>query len=130
MPTRSKVFRVMIGSPSDLAEERLAATAAVNEWNAQHADAEGTVLLPVRWETHAMPASGVRPNRRSTISLLIVVMFSSVCSGLSLALLPEWRHPEQSRRSTASSRLANLRCCISPNGKLRKTRPIPHRRRG
>ncbi len=61
MPTQSKVYRVMIGSPSDLAEERLAATAAVNEWNAQHADAEGAVLLPVMWETHAMPTSGVRP---------------------------------------------------------------------
>jgi hypothetical protein len=61
MPTQSKVYRVMIGSPSDLAEERLAATAAVNEWNAQHADAEGAVLLPVMWETHATPASGVRP---------------------------------------------------------------------
>lgn len=61
MPTQSKVYRVMIGSPSDLAEERLAATAAVNEWNAQHADAEGAVLLPVKWETHAMPTSGVRP---------------------------------------------------------------------
>jgi hypothetical protein len=32
MPTRSKVYRVMIGSPSDLAEERQAATDAVNEW--------------------------------------------------------------------------------------------------
>jgi len=37
MPTRLKVYRVMIGSPSDLSEERLAATAAVNEWNAQQA---------------------------------------------------------------------------------------------
>lgn len=61
MPTRSKVYRVMIGSPSDLAEERQAATDAVNEWNAQHADAEGAVLLPVKWETHAIPTSGVRP---------------------------------------------------------------------
>ena len=61
MATRSKVYRVMIGSPSDLSEERLAATAAVEEWNAQHADAEGAVLLPVMWETHAMPTSGVRP---------------------------------------------------------------------
>ena len=40
MRTRSKVYRVMIGSPSDLSEERSAATDAVNEWNAQHADAE------------------------------------------------------------------------------------------
>jgi hypothetical protein len=31
----------MIGSPFDPAEECLAATAGVNEWNAQHADAEG-----------------------------------------------------------------------------------------
>jgi hypothetical protein len=59
--SRSEVYRVMIGSPSDLTEERLAATDAVNEWNAQHADAEGAVLLPVKWETHAMPTSGVRP---------------------------------------------------------------------
>jgi len=55
MPARYKVYRVMIGSPSDLAEERQAATDAINEWNAQHADAEGAVLLPVKWETHALP---------------------------------------------------------------------------
>jgi hypothetical protein len=61
MPTRSKVYRVMIGSPSDLADERMAATDAINEWNAQHADAEGAVLLPIKWETHATPTSGVRP---------------------------------------------------------------------
>jgi hypothetical protein len=61
MPTRSKVYRVMIGSPSDLSEERMAASSAVNEWNAQHADSEGVVLLPVSWETHALPTSGVRP---------------------------------------------------------------------
>lgn len=51
----------MIGSPSDVAEERVAATDAVNEWNIQYADAEGVVLLPVKWETHATPTSGVRP---------------------------------------------------------------------
>jgi hypothetical protein len=51
----------MIGSPSDLVEERQAATDAVDEWNTLHADADGTVLLPVKWETHAMPISGVRP---------------------------------------------------------------------
>jgi hypothetical protein len=61
MPRRSKVYRVLIGSPSDLAEERQTATNAVNEWNAQHADSEDTVLLPVKWETHAVPTSGVRP---------------------------------------------------------------------
>ncbi|MGA7384630.1 MAG: hypothetical protein WBW81_08085 [Methylocella sp.] len=34
---------------------------AINDWNAQHAAAEGVVLLPVKWETHARPESGVRP---------------------------------------------------------------------
>ena len=61
MMRKSKVYRVMIGFPSDLAEERQAATDAINEWNAQYAEAEGAVLLPVKWETHALPTSGVRP---------------------------------------------------------------------
>jgi hypothetical protein len=54
-------YRVLIASPSDLTEEREAATMAINDWNAQHAVAEGIVLLPVKWETHAYPESGVRP---------------------------------------------------------------------
>lgn len=61
MPYRSDTYRVLIASPSDLEEERRAATDAINEWNAQHAAAEATVLLPVKWETHATPETGVRP---------------------------------------------------------------------
>jgi hypothetical protein len=52
------VYRVMIGSPSDLASERQVASDAVNEWNAQNSDSTGVVLLPVKWETHALPAVG------------------------------------------------------------------------
>lgn len=58
---KSIVYRVMIGSPSDLGVERQAATDTVNDWNVLHADSEGVVLLPVKWETHAVPTSGVRP---------------------------------------------------------------------
>src|SRR5437867_1242988 len=58
---KSATYRVLIASPSDLAEERQAATAAVNVWNAQHAVAESVVLLPVMWETHVTPQSGIRP---------------------------------------------------------------------
>jgi len=54
-------FRVLIASPSDMPEERRAATDTIDEWNALHAATEGVVLLPVRWETHAMPETGVRP---------------------------------------------------------------------
>ncbi|SNT49710.1 protein of unknown function [Tardiphaga sp. OK246] len=63
MSFTANVLRVLIASPSDLAEERKAAIEAVYEWNAQHAFAESTVLLPVAWETHAMPATGVRPQQ-------------------------------------------------------------------
>jgi hypothetical protein len=63
MPFKASTYRVMIASPSDLAEERLAATEAINDWNALHAAAEGVVLLPVKWETHATPRSGVRPQQ-------------------------------------------------------------------
>jgi len=61
MSFKSETLRVFIASPSDLAEERQAATEAINEWNVQHAAAESVVLLPVKWETHATPRSGVRP---------------------------------------------------------------------
>src|SRR5437660_1106205 len=61
MPFKSVAYRVLIASPSDLSEEREAATEAINDWNTQHAVAESVVLLPVKWETHATPQSGVRP---------------------------------------------------------------------
>ncbi len=58
---KTNAYRVLIASPGELAEERLAATEAIHEWNAQHSAAEGMVLLPVKWETHAVPTAGVRP---------------------------------------------------------------------
>jgi hypothetical protein len=61
MSFKAEIYRVLIASPSDLAEEREVATEAINEWNSQHAVAEAVVLLPVKWETHATPRSGVRP---------------------------------------------------------------------
>src|ERR1700731_4094312 len=61
MSFKAEIYRVLIASPSDLAEERQVATEAINEWNSQHAIAEAVVLLPVKWETHAAPRSGVRP---------------------------------------------------------------------
>src|SRR6266480_2220457 len=61
MSFKSETYRVMIASPSDLTDERQAATEAINDWNAQHAAAESVVLLPVKWETHATPQTGIRP---------------------------------------------------------------------
>lgn len=61
MSFKSETYRVLIASPSDLTEERQVATEAINEWNALHAVAESVILLPVKWETHATPQSGIRP---------------------------------------------------------------------
>lgn len=61
MSFMAETYRVLVASPSDLAEERQSATEAINDWNAEHAVAEAVVLLPIKWETHAVPQSGVRP---------------------------------------------------------------------
>lgn len=61
MPFTANVFRVLIASPSDLIDERKVAIDTIYAWNAQHAEAESVVLLPVAWETHATPRTGVRP---------------------------------------------------------------------
>ena len=53
MPFKSETYRILIASPSDLTEERQAATDAVNEWNALHAAAESVVLLPVNSSSSA-----------------------------------------------------------------------------
>src|SRR5205807_4465350 len=55
------VLRVLIASPSDVAEEREVLTNVVLDWNATHSKAEGIVLVPVKWETHAHPATGDYP---------------------------------------------------------------------
>lgn len=61
MPFQAEVLRVFIASPSDLPEERVIACSAIDEWNALNASDEGVVLLPVKWETHATPETGGRP---------------------------------------------------------------------
>ncbi len=68
MSFNATVYRVLVASPGDLHEERAVIENVVHTWNASHAAAEGRVLLPVRWETHAVPEFGDRPqailNRR------------------------------------------------------------------
>src|SRR5258706_16038055 len=58
MPYQTQTYVVLIASPSDLPEERAAAKQAIYEWNALHAKAEGVMLDPHMWETHATPGFG------------------------------------------------------------------------
>ncbi len=61
MPFSATVFNVLIASPSDVPEERLAIAQSLHEWNSLHSQDQGKILLPVMWETHSAPAMGDRP---------------------------------------------------------------------
>ncbi|MFC7925083.1 DUF4062 domain-containing protein [Microbacterium laevaniformans] len=55
------VVCVMIASPGDVAEAREATYSALNSWNDANATNRGIILLPLRWETSAVPETGNHP---------------------------------------------------------------------
>ena len=57
----AKVFRVLIASPGDVGEERNVIPEIINEWNAVSAAQSKSILMPVKWESHAAPLLGNRP---------------------------------------------------------------------
>ena len=61
VPVVATVLNVLIASPSDVSAERDTVESAIHEWNASHYASTGIILHPVRWETHAYPAIGDRP---------------------------------------------------------------------
>lgn len=61
MSFSARVFRILIASPSDVAEERDVAVQTIQEWNNLNSAERQIVLLPVRWETHSAPEFGKRP---------------------------------------------------------------------
>ena len=54
------VLLVLIASPGDTLQERDAAERSLLGWNADRAQREQIVLIPRRWETHAVPRLGAR----------------------------------------------------------------------
>lgn len=60
MTYSANVVEVMIASPSDVSTERGVIRAVLSDWNALNAQRSGVVLLPVGWETHAVPQMGGR----------------------------------------------------------------------
>ena len=61
MAFESRVYRILIASPSDVFEEREIAARVIQEWNDLHSFNKKIVLLPLKWETHTAPTYGVRP---------------------------------------------------------------------
>lgn len=60
LPTAT-VIRILIASPGDVAKERDVVMECIHSWNAAHSEITGTLLEPVRWESHTYPESGDRP---------------------------------------------------------------------
>jgi hypothetical protein len=57
----AQVFRILIASPIDVADEREIAVKTIQEWNDLNSAERQLVLLPLRWETHSAPEYGKRP---------------------------------------------------------------------
>ncbi|MDY3339506.1 hypothetical protein PG279_10015 [Riemerella anatipestifer] len=60
MSFEAKVFKVLIASPGDVEEERIAIPQIISDWNNNNAESNNVVLLPVKWETHSAPLLGDR----------------------------------------------------------------------
>jgi len=61
MSFNARVYRILIASPSDVAEEREIAVSTIQAWNDLNSAERQIVLLPLRWETHSAPEYGRRP---------------------------------------------------------------------
>jgi hypothetical protein len=61
MPFESKVYRILIATPSDVDEEREIIARVIQSWNDLNSYTKRIVLLPLRWETHLAPEYGERP---------------------------------------------------------------------
>lgn len=61
MPQNGIIYRVLIASPSDCVKERSAIPEIIYSWNSVHSFHTNTILEPVMWETHVIPALGDRP---------------------------------------------------------------------
>lgn len=57
----AKVYRVMIGAPSDIKEEIQMVHDAIYRWNALHSECSKIVLLPLHWSINSHPLAGNRP---------------------------------------------------------------------
>lgn len=70
MAYSANVYNVMLASPSDVMEERDAATKIILDWNNVNSKVRKIVLMPIRWEINSIPAMGERPQELINKQLL------------------------------------------------------------
>ena len=67
----AKVYKIMIGAPSDINEEIQIAKNVIHRWNVINSEYRRRVLLPLHWSDNAYPLSGEHPQK--TIDKTVVV---------------------------------------------------------
>lgn len=60
---QANVYRIMIGSPSDIKEEISIAREVLNNWNNLNSEKNRMVLLPIHWSISSYPAMGKHPQK-------------------------------------------------------------------
>ncbi len=60
---QANVYRIMIGCPSDITDEKDAAFRVLNNWNNLNSEKNRTVLLPIHWSINSYPAVGKHPQK-------------------------------------------------------------------
>jgi hypothetical protein len=60
---QANVYRIMIGCPSDITEEKDVAFKVLSNWNKLNSDMNRMVLLPIHWSTSSYPAMGKHPQK-------------------------------------------------------------------
>ena len=60
---QANVYRIMIGSPSDIKEEISIARKVLNDWNNLNSEKNRMVLLPIHWSISSYPAMGKHPQK-------------------------------------------------------------------
>lgn len=78
----AKVYRIMIGCPSDVKEEVIIAKEIIRGWSETNADLDKIVLLPLHWSANSFPEMGKHPQKALDTQLvdrsdLLVCIFAS-----------------------------------------------------
>lgn len=60
---QANVYKIMIGSPSDIKEEIAIAREVLNNWNNLNSEKNRMVLLPIHWFISSYPAMGKHPQK-------------------------------------------------------------------
>lgn len=60
---QANVYKIMIGSPSDIKEEISIAREVLNNWNNLNSEKNRMVLLPIHWSISSYPAMGKHPQK-------------------------------------------------------------------